>query len=64
MLTGDEDGEPARRRASERRAVEHLWLPRMKNETVEQRLPYEEEAVEQLPPHANEAAEQWPPHAN
>ncbi|KAE9209528.1 hypothetical protein PF005_g11796 [Phytophthora fragariae] len=38
LLTGDED---------ERRAVEHPWLPRMKNETVEQRLPYVKEAVEQ-----------------
>ncbi|KAE9278024.1 hypothetical protein PF001_g25361 [Phytophthora fragariae] len=58
-----------------RRAVEHPWLPRMKNETVEQRLPYVKEAVEQwFPssneaveqrfPSTNEAVEQWFPHAN
>ncbi|KAE9341628.1 hypothetical protein PF008_g10539 [Phytophthora fragariae] len=47
LLTGDEDEELAHGRASERRAVEHPWLPRMKNETVEQRLPYMKEAVEQ-----------------
>ncbi|KAE8957133.1 hypothetical protein PF011_g31244 [Phytophthora fragariae] len=75
LLTGDEDEEPARGRASERRAVEHPWLPRMKNETVEQRLPYVKEAVEQwFPPSneavelrfpsTNEAVEQRLPHAN
>ncbi|KAE8881469.1 hypothetical protein PF003_g34459 [Phytophthora fragariae] len=75
LLTGDEDEEPARGRASGRRAVEHPWLPRMKNETVEQRLPYGKEAVEQwFPPSneaveqrfpsTNEAVEQWFPHAN
>ncbi|KAE8964887.1 hypothetical protein PR001_g28903, partial [Phytophthora rubi] len=64
LLTGDEDEEPARGRASERRAVEHPWLPRMKNETVEQRLPYVKEAVEQWFPPSNEAVEQWFPHAN
>ncbi|KAE9001009.1 hypothetical protein PF010_g22205 [Phytophthora fragariae] len=58
LLTGDEDEEPARGRASERRAVEHPWLPRMKNETVEQRLPHDDAAVEQeLPPRANGAVE-------
>ncbi|KAE8963218.1 hypothetical protein PF011_g29119 [Phytophthora fragariae] len=35
----------------------------MKNETVEQRLPYVKEAVEQWFPHANEAVEQRLPHA-
>ncbi|KAE9162152.1 hypothetical protein PF005_g30968 [Phytophthora fragariae] len=71
LLTGDEDEEPARGG----RAVEHPWLPRMKNETVEQRLPYVKEAVEQwFPssneaveqrfPSTNEAVEQWFPHAN
>ncbi|KAE9256145.1 hypothetical protein PF002_g2011 [Phytophthora fragariae] len=64
LLTGDEDEEPARGRASERRAVEHPWLPRMKNETVEQRFPSTNEAVEQWFPHANEAVEQRLPHAN
>ncbi|KAE9060163.1 hypothetical protein PF010_g30322 [Phytophthora fragariae] len=65
LLTGDEDEEPARGRASERRAVVHPWLPRMKNETVEQRLPYVKEAVEQWFPHANEAVEQeLPPRVN
>ncbi|KAE9268540.1 hypothetical protein PR003_g31411, partial [Phytophthora rubi] len=64
LLTGDEDEEPARGRASERRAVEHPWLPRMKNETVEQRLTYVMEAVEQWFPPSNEAVEQWFPHAN
>ncbi|KAE9331367.1 hypothetical protein PF008_g15467 [Phytophthora fragariae] len=70
LLTGDEDEEPARGRA-----VEHPWLPQMKNETVEQRLPYVKEAVEQwFPPSnkaveqrfpsTNEAVEQWFPHAN
>ncbi|KAE9341813.1 hypothetical protein PF008_g10456 [Phytophthora fragariae] len=62
LLTGDEDEEPARGRACERRAVEHPWLPRIKNETVEQRLPYVKEAVEQWFPHANEAVEQRLPH--
>ncbi|KAE8972289.1 hypothetical protein PR002_g26560 [Phytophthora rubi] len=62
LLTGDEDEEPARERASERRAVEHPWLPRMKNETVEQRLPYVKEAVEQWFPPSNEAVEQRLPH--
>ncbi|KAE8903031.1 hypothetical protein PF003_g12788 [Phytophthora fragariae] len=46
LLTGDRNEEPARGRASERRAVEHPWLPRMKNETVEQRISYVMEAVE------------------
>ncbi|KAE9273213.1 hypothetical protein PF008_g29897 [Phytophthora fragariae] len=64
LLTGDEDEERARGRASERRAVEHPWLPRMKNETVEQRLPYVKEAVEQRLLSTNEAVEQWFPHAN
>ncbi|KAE9289854.1 hypothetical protein PR003_g25438 [Phytophthora rubi] len=64
LLTGDEDEEPARGRASERRAVEHPWLPRMKNETVEQELPSVKEAVEQQLPHANEAVEQRLPHAD
>ncbi|KAE9038079.1 hypothetical protein PR001_g8104 [Phytophthora rubi] len=75
LLTGDDDEEPARGRASKRRAVEHPWLPPMKNETVEQRLPYVKEAVEQwFPPSieavkkrfpsTNEAVEQWFPHAN
>ncbi|KAE9165182.1 hypothetical protein PF002_g31419 [Phytophthora fragariae] len=64
LLTGDEDEEPARGRGSERRAVEHPWLPRMKNETVEQRLPYVKEAVEQWFPPSNEAVEQRLPHAN
>ncbi|KAE9010860.1 hypothetical protein PR002_g15247 [Phytophthora rubi] len=36
----------------------------MKNETVEQRLPYVKEAVEQWFPPSNEAVEQWLPHAN
>ncbi|KAE9157152.1 hypothetical protein PF004_g32334 [Phytophthora fragariae] len=36
----------------------------MKNETVEQRLPYVKEAVEQWFPPSNEAVEQWFPHAN
>ncbi|KAE9025033.1 hypothetical protein PR002_g11290 [Phytophthora rubi] len=62
LLTGDEDEEPARGRASERRAVEHPWLPRMKNETVEQLFPHANEAVEQRLPHANEAVEQGLPH--
>ncbi|KAE9049124.1 hypothetical protein PR001_g3559 [Phytophthora rubi] len=64
LLTGDEDEEPARGRASERRAVEHPWLPRMKNETVELRLPYVKEAVEQWFSPSNEAVEQWFPPAN
>ncbi|KAE9350694.1 hypothetical protein PF008_g6301 [Phytophthora fragariae] len=64
LLTGDEDEEPARGRASERRAVEHPWLPRMKNETVEQRLPYVKEAVEQWFPPSNEAVEQRFPSTN
>ncbi|KAE9294439.1 hypothetical protein PF008_g24549 [Phytophthora fragariae] len=65
LLTGDEDEEPARGRASERRAVEHPWLPRMKNETVEQRLPHVHEAVEQRLPHDDAADEQeLPPRAN
>ncbi|KAE8906851.1 hypothetical protein PF005_g15150 [Phytophthora fragariae] len=64
LLTGAEDEEPARGRTSERRAVEHPWLQRMKNETVEQRLPYVKEAVEQWFPPSNEAVEQWLPHAN
>ncbi|KAE9334333.1 hypothetical protein PF008_g14017 [Phytophthora fragariae] len=64
LLTGAEDEEPARGRASERRAVEHPWLQMMKNETVEQRLPYVKEAVEQWFPPSNEAVEQWLPHAN
>ncbi|KAE9271113.1 hypothetical protein PF001_g28524 [Phytophthora fragariae] len=75
LLTGDEDEEPPRGRASERREVEHPWLPRMTKETVEQRLPYVKEAVEQwFPPSneaveqrfpsTNEAVEQWFPHAN
>ncbi|KAE8890406.1 hypothetical protein PF005_g26818 [Phytophthora fragariae] len=64
LLTGDEDEEPAHGRASERRAVEHPWLPGMKNETVEQRLPYVKEAVEQGFPSTNESVEQWFPHAN
>ncbi|KAE9321015.1 hypothetical protein PR003_g17571 [Phytophthora rubi] len=75
LLTGDEDEKPARGRASERRAVEHPWLPRMKNETVEQWLPYvkeavaqwfhpSNEAVEQRFPSTNEAVEQRLPHAN
>ncbi|KAE9324406.1 hypothetical protein PR003_g16744 [Phytophthora rubi] len=75
LLIGDEDEEPARRRASVKRAVEHPSRPRMKNETVEQRLPYAKEAVEQwFPPSneaveqrfpsTNEAVEQWFPHAN
>ncbi|KAE9327040.1 hypothetical protein PR003_g16100 [Phytophthora rubi] len=59
LLTGDEDDEPARGRA--RRAVEHPWLPRMKNETVEQRLPFVKEAVEQRLPFVKEAVEQWFP---
>ncbi|KAE8971517.1 hypothetical protein PR001_g26863, partial [Phytophthora rubi] len=59
LLTGDEDEEPARGRA-----VEHPWLPQMKNETVEQRLPYVKEAVERRFPSTNEAVEQWFPHAN
>ncbi|KAE9007612.1 hypothetical protein PR002_g16142 [Phytophthora rubi] len=63
-MTGDEDEEPARGRASERRAVEYPWLPRVMNETVEQRLPYVKEAVEQRLPHANEAVEQRLPHAD
>ncbi|KAE9216542.1 hypothetical protein PF005_g9017 [Phytophthora fragariae] len=63
LLTGDEDEEPARGRASGRRAVEHPWLPPMKNETVEQRLPYVKEAVEQWFPPSNEAVEQRLPHA-
>ncbi|KAE9258587.1 hypothetical protein PR003_g35149, partial [Phytophthora rubi] len=58
LLTGDEDEEPARGRASVKRAVDHLWLPRMKNETVEQRLPYYFEAVEQGLPHDDAAGEQ------
>ncbi|KAE9214779.1 hypothetical protein PF004_g14943 [Phytophthora fragariae] len=64
LLTGDEDEEPARGRASERRAVEHPWLPRMKNQTVEQRLPYVKEAVEQWFPPSNEAVEQRFPSTN
>ncbi|KAE8961290.1 hypothetical protein PR003_g27221 [Phytophthora rubi] len=36
----------------------------MKNETVEQRLPYMKEAVEQRFPSTNEAVEQWFPPAN
>ncbi|KAE9012312.1 hypothetical protein PR003_g16559 [Phytophthora rubi] len=64
LMTGDEDEEPARGRASERRAVEYPWLPRVMNETVEQRLPYVKEAVEQRLPHANEAVEQRLPHAD
>ncbi|KAE9359720.1 hypothetical protein PF008_g2114 [Phytophthora fragariae] len=36
----------------------------MKNETVEQRLPYVKEEVEQWFPHAIEAVEQRLPHAN
>ncbi|KAE8974930.1 hypothetical protein PF005_g26454 [Phytophthora fragariae] len=61
-MTGDEDEEPARGRASERRAVEYPWLPRVMNETVEQRLPYVKEAVEQGLPHYFEAGEQGLPH--
>ncbi|KAE9296222.1 hypothetical protein PF008_g24063 [Phytophthora fragariae] len=63
LLTGDEDGEPARGRASERRAVEHPRLPRIKNETVEQRLPYVKEAVDWWFPPSNEAVEQRLPYA-
>ncbi|KAE9163568.1 hypothetical protein PF005_g30391 [Phytophthora fragariae] len=62
-LTGDEDEEPARGRANERRAVEHPRLPYVK-EAVEQRFPSTNEAVEQWFPHANEAVEQRLPHAN
>ncbi|KAE8990892.1 hypothetical protein PR001_g21373 [Phytophthora rubi] len=62
LLAGDEDEEPAHGRASERRAVEHPWLPRMKNETVEQRLPYVKEAVKQWFPPSNEAVVQRLPH--
>ncbi|KAE9025091.1 hypothetical protein PR002_g11274 [Phytophthora rubi] len=62
LLTGDEDDEPARGRA--RRAVEHPWLPRMKNETVEQRLPFVKEAVEQWFPPSSEAVEQRLPHVH
>ncbi|KAE8960695.1 hypothetical protein PF011_g30009 [Phytophthora fragariae] len=72
LLTGDEDEEPARGRASERRAVEHPWLPYVKevveqwfspsNEAVEQRFPSTNEAVEQWFPPANEAVEQGLPH--
>ncbi|KAE8950782.1 hypothetical protein PR001_g34011, partial [Phytophthora rubi] len=36
----------------------------MKNETVEQRLPYVKEAVEQWFPPSNEAVEQWFPHVH
>ncbi|KAE8897073.1 hypothetical protein PF005_g15726 [Phytophthora fragariae] len=57
LLTGDDDEEPARGRA-----VEHPWLPQMKNETVEQRLPYVKEAVEQWFPPSNKAVEQRLPH--
>ncbi|KAE9121074.1 hypothetical protein PF010_g7243 [Phytophthora fragariae] len=64
LLTGDRNEEPARGRASERRAVEHPWLPRMKNETVEQRISYVMEAVEQWFPPSNEAAEQRFPQVN
>ncbi|KAE9274054.1 hypothetical protein PF008_g29692 [Phytophthora fragariae] len=60
-LTGDEDEEPARGRANERRAVEHPRLPYVK-EAVEQRFPSTNEAVEQWFPHANEAVEQRLPH--
>ncbi|KAE8968631.1 hypothetical protein PF011_g27107 [Phytophthora fragariae] len=63
LLTGDEDEEPARGRASERRAVEHPWLPRMKNE-AEQWFPPSNEAVKQRFPSTNEAVEQWFPHVN
>ncbi|KAE9266793.1 hypothetical protein PR003_g31996, partial [Phytophthora rubi] len=62
LLTCDENEEPARVRASERRAVEHPWLPRMKSEAVEQRLRYVKEAVEQWFPPSNEAVEQGLPH--
>ncbi|KAE9190674.1 hypothetical protein PF002_g24710 [Phytophthora fragariae] len=62
LLTGDEDEEHAR--ACERRAVEHPWLPRLKNESVEQRLPYVKEAVEQRSPSTNKAVEQWFPSTN
>ncbi|KAE9291615.1 hypothetical protein PF008_g25280 [Phytophthora fragariae] len=64
LLTGDEDEEPARGRASGRRAVEHPWLPWMKNETVEQRLPYVKEAVEQWFLFSNEVVEQRFPSTN
>ncbi|KAE8899899.1 hypothetical protein PF005_g14899 [Phytophthora fragariae] len=64
LLTGDIDEEPERERASERRAVERPWLPRMKNETVEQRLPYVKEAIEQSFPPFNEAVEQRFPSTN
>ncbi|KAE9224185.1 hypothetical protein PF002_g14757 [Phytophthora fragariae] len=65
LLTGDDDEEPARGRASKRRAVEHPWLPRMKNETVEQWFPHADEAVEQGLPHDDAAVEQeLPPRAN
>ncbi|KAE8875164.1 hypothetical protein PF005_g5109 [Phytophthora fragariae] len=58
LLTGDEDEEPARGRASDRRAFEHPLLPRMKNRTVEQKLPYEKEAAEQRLQQTNKAVEQ------
>ncbi|KAE8881554.1 hypothetical protein PF005_g1720 [Phytophthora fragariae] len=63
LLTGDEEEEPARGRASESRAVEHPWLPRMKNETVEQWFPPSNEAAEQRFPSTNEAVEQRLPHS-
>ncbi|KAE9346422.1 hypothetical protein PR003_g7448 [Phytophthora rubi] len=64
LLTGDEDEEPARGRASEKRteAVEQ-WFP-PSNEAVEQRFPSSNESDEQWFPHANGAVEQRLPHAN
>ncbi|GMF59230.1 unnamed protein product [Phytophthora fragariaefolia] len=62
LLTGEDEGEHARSRARERQTRAHLRGTRMRNEAVEQRLPYENEAVEQGLPQINEAVQQGLPH--
>ncbi|GMF54727.1 unnamed protein product [Phytophthora fragariaefolia] len=64
QLTGEDEGENARRRERERQTRAHSRGTRMQNEAVEHRLPYENEAVEQRLPHVHEVVEQRLPHVH
>ncbi|GMF49865.1 unnamed protein product [Phytophthora fragariaefolia] len=61
LLTGEDEGEHARRRARERQTRAHLRGTRMQNEAVEQGLPQINEAVEQRLPHDDVAVGTVPP---